>query len=246
MPHEGQLGIHFKSDGHRLLGTLFLAKDDTPKPTAILLHGVPGIEKNYDIAIMLRERGWNSLLMHYRGCWGSGGLYEFKKLPDDVRAVLDYLEAGHHPPVDLNQLVLVGHSMGGWASLLTAPMESRIKALAVYGAVGNPQQLSWDIPEIEASFTPWLPGLTVQDFQAQWSALDDEFTPTHQIHHITQPTLVVHGMADEVVPVQQVYDLREKAPSNIEFKMHAKANHSFTWHRPWLRETLWTWLEDTI
>ncbi len=243
MPHEGQMGVHFLSDGNRLLGTLFLAENDDPKPTAILLHGVPGIEKNYDIALMLRDRGWNALLMHYRGCWGSEGLYEFKKLPDDVRAALDYLESGQHPQIDVNKIVLIGHSMGGWTSLLTAPQEPRIKAFIVYGAVCNPQQLDFSIEEIIESFTAWLPGLEPEAFQTQWRELGDDFTPTAQVQRVQQPALIIHGEQDEVVPIQQAYDLQKQAPPNLEFNIHAKANHSFSWHRPWLLEVIWAWLE---
>jgi len=49
MEHEGRMGVYFDSGGNRLLGTLFLARGDDPKPTAILLHGCPGIEKNEDL-----------------------------------------------------------------------------------------------------------------------------------------------------------------------------------------------------
>ena len=37
--HDGITGVTFTSDGHRLLGTLYLARGDEPKPTALLLHG---------------------------------------------------------------------------------------------------------------------------------------------------------------------------------------------------------------
>jgi predicted alpha/beta-fold hydrolase len=69
--HEGLIGLIFYSGGTRLLGTLFLARGDAPKPTAVLFHGLPGIEKNYDLAHALRDNGWNSLIFHrftHPGC----------------------------------------------------------------------------------------------------------------------------------------------------------------------------------
>src|SRR3990172_9945581 len=104
MPHQGQDGIYFDSGGHRLLGTLFLACGDKPKPSVILLHGVPGIEKNFDLAHNLRTYGWNSLIFHYRGCWGSEGRYTFKTIPDDVIAALDFLCTGSYPQIDTSRL----------------------------------------------------------------------------------------------------------------------------------------------
>ena len=59
--HEGLIGLFFYSGGIRLLGTLFLARDDAPKPTAVLLHGLPGIEKNCDlIQTIVRSRRFRS------------------------------------------------------------------------------------------------------------------------------------------------------------------------------------------
>jgi hypothetical protein len=57
--HEGITGVTFDSDGHRLVGTCYLARGDEPKPTALLPHGCPGLEKNLDLAVTLRDRGWH-------------------------------------------------------------------------------------------------------------------------------------------------------------------------------------------
>ena len=89
--HEGITGVTFDSDGHRLVGTLYLARGEEPKPTALLLHGCPGFEKNLDLAAALRDRGWNALVFHYRGCWGSAGRYDLRTIPRDVTAAVGYL-----------------------------------------------------------------------------------------------------------------------------------------------------------
>ena len=54
--HEGLTGVTFDSDGHRLVGVLYLARGPGPKPTVLLLHGCPGLEKNLDLAAVLRDR----------------------------------------------------------------------------------------------------------------------------------------------------------------------------------------------
>jgi uncharacterized protein len=66
-------GITFTSNSSRLLGGLCRAAGTTHRPTAVLLHGLPGIEKHLDIAYTLRDLGWNCLYFHFRGCWGSQG-----------------------------------------------------------------------------------------------------------------------------------------------------------------------------
>lgn len=243
MPHQGQTGVYFESHGRRLLGTLFLAQDDSPKPTALILHGIPGIEKNYDIALMLRKNGWNSLIFHYQGCWGSQGIYTLKTIPDDVCAALDYLSQGQHPQINPHQLVCIGHSLGGWAAVLSAVQEARVKAVAVYGIVADPTSLPFSAADALANFTPWLPGLTPDAFVEQWQALDTAYSPLEQVSALTQPLLVLHGQADEVIPIAQAEALFARAQGLKQIKIHPDANHAFAWHRDWLLQEILQWLK---
>lgn len=61
-------GASFRSEGESLIGVIYIGSGEGPKPTVLLLHGLPGLEKNVDIAYSLREMGWNVLLPHYRSC----------------------------------------------------------------------------------------------------------------------------------------------------------------------------------
>ncbi len=243
--HQGQIGVYFDSGGYRLLGTLFLARGEAPKPTAVILHGIPGIEKNYDLAHALRENGWNSLIFHYRGCWGSGGRYVLGTIPDDVRAALDDLSSGRYPWVDPARLVLIGHSLGGWAAVLAGAADPHARAVAVYGAVSDPRTLPLGAEAAAAEFTPWLHGFTPEDFQSQWGALDAPYSPVEQVARLApRPLLILHGEADQDIPVVQARGLFERAGQPRELLIHPEANHSFTWHRAWLRSHLLDWLSQ--
>jgi dipeptidyl aminopeptidase/acylaminoacyl peptidase len=245
MSHQGQIGVYFDSGGYRLLGTLFLARGDAPKPTAVILHGIPGIEKNYDLAHALREDGWNSLIFHYRGCWGSGGCYVLRTIPDDVHAALDDLSSGRYPWVDPARLVLIGHSLGGWAAVLAGADDPRARAVAVCGAISDPRSLPFTAEVAAAEFTPWLHGFTPEDFQSQWEALDTAYRPVEQVARLApRPLLILHGKADEGIPVEQAEALFARAGEPRELLIHPAANHSFTWHRPWLRDHLLDWLRQ--
>jgi uncharacterized protein len=81
--HEGIVGVTFDSEGNGLVGNL--ARGEEPKPT-VLLRGCRSPEKNLDLAVLPRDRRWNSLLSHYRGCWGSEGRYGPRTVPCDVSA----------------------------------------------------------------------------------------------------------------------------------------------------------------
>lgn len=243
MPDEGQRGVIFESGGERLLGTLFLACGGSPRPTALILHGIPGIEKNYDLAHALREAGWNSLIFHYRGSWGSGGAYTIAGLPADVRAATDFLCA--EPAVDADRLVVIGHSLGGWAAVLAAAGDDRLRAVAAIGAVSDLRAMPMTPQEAAAEYAPWLADLTPEGLVAQWSAAgaDPALRPVDRVARIApRPLLILHGGCDTVVVPSRAEALAACALPPFDFRIHPDADHAFTWHRPWLREQLLTWL----
>lgn len=105
------------SHGSMLLGIFYLAAGSQEHPTAIILHGFPGFEQNLDIAQVLRTNGWNVLAMHYRGSWGVKGDFSFQHAAEDadieVRFLLDQANARKYR-IDTHQIVVIGHSMGGY------------------------------------------------------------------------------------------------------------------------------------
>jgi pimeloyl-ACP methyl ester carboxylesterase len=115
--------VAFESAGARMWGLVYEAGGAGPHPTAIVLHGFPGNERNLDLAHALRRAGWNAVFFHYRGAWGSEGDFSFLHVLDDVAAVVARLAepafaAAHR--IDPARLALIGHSMGGFAALVSA------------------------------------------------------------------------------------------------------------------------------
>jgi dipeptidyl aminopeptidase/acylaminoacyl peptidase len=242
---EGVTGVTFDSDGHRLLGVLYLARGEEPKPTVLLLHGCPGLEKNLDLAVRLRDQGWNSLLFHYRGCWGSAGRYDLRTVPRDVTAAVDYL-AGR-PRVDSGRIAVLGHSMGGWAALVTAATEPRLRAVAVYGAparLGADLRLSPD--RVEKEFTRFL-ATTPEEFAWQAAVVAEQTDALAAAAAIEpRPLLVVHGTADRWVPVAQARELRERAGPSCRYVEVEGADHAFSWHRAELADLVVGWLNEGV
>ena len=125
--------VTFDSHGALVNGVLLIAQGPGPHPTVLLLHGFPGNERNFDLAQVLRRARWNVMVFHYRGCWGSQGDYSFAHVLEDVDAALGFLRAARSQElfrVDTSGIVLVGHSMGGFAALLTASRDLQVRAVA--------------------------------------------------------------------------------------------------------------------
>jgi pimeloyl-ACP methyl ester carboxylesterase len=111
------------SQGQQLNGVVYVASGAGPHPAVLLLHGFPGYERNLDIAQAFRRAGWTTMVFHYRGAWGSGGSFSFGHVLEDVPAALEFLrseEVRRSCRVDAARIALVGHSMGGFAALMTA------------------------------------------------------------------------------------------------------------------------------
>jgi pimeloyl-ACP methyl ester carboxylesterase len=105
------------SHGEGMNALFMLAAGAGPKPTMVLLHGLPGNEQNLVLAQAVRRAGWNVLTLHYRGSWGSPGRFTLAGAGEDVEAALAFLRQPDTVAqfgIDPQRIVVAGHSMGGF------------------------------------------------------------------------------------------------------------------------------------
>jgi uncharacterized protein len=98
-----------------IIGRMYIAQGEGPHATIVLLHGFPGVMMNLDIASELQQRGWNVLVINYRGAWGSQGCFSIIHSLEDVQAALQYIkqkEVAKANRIDCERIALVGHSFG--------------------------------------------------------------------------------------------------------------------------------------
>src|SRR5688500_1572269 len=81
------------SHGVAMNALFLLAAGEGPKPTKLLLHGLPGNEQNLDLAQAVRRKGWNVLTLHYRGSWGSPGTFSIAGAIEDAEAAMALLRS---------------------------------------------------------------------------------------------------------------------------------------------------------
>ena len=103
-----------------------------PHPTLLLLHGLPGNERNLDLAQAARRAGWNVLTFTYRGAWGSEGTFSIQHAVADTEAALAWLRSdvvARDYGVDPARIVVAGHSMGGYMASHVAAQDVRNPAV---------------------------------------------------------------------------------------------------------------------
>ncbi len=122
--HPARIAVlHVPSGGGMLNAVAYLAAGAGPHPTLILFHGLPGNEKNLDLAQAVRRAGWNVIAPNYRGSWGSPGAYSFAGDLVDGDAVIAYARDPANAAtlgVDPGRIAVAGHSLGGWVAAMTA------------------------------------------------------------------------------------------------------------------------------
>jgi len=129
--------VHIPSGGVEINGIVYVAAGAGPHPTVILCHGLPGNEKSLDLAQAMRRAGWTVIAFNYRGSWGSPGEYRFAQNLEDADAVLAFARDPANAAklrIDPKRLVIIGHSMGGWVTALTAAHDKNLLGAAMISA----------------------------------------------------------------------------------------------------------------
>jgi pimeloyl-ACP methyl ester carboxylesterase/ribosomal protein S18 acetylase RimI-like enzyme len=234
--------ITFSVANTKLLGTFWRAETSGGQkcPTVLLLHGIPGTEKNTDLAYALCAAGWNCLTFHYRGCWGSDGNYSLAGNLEDVTAAIDYL--ANDPSVDMERFVLAGLSLGGYNTIAIAARDPRVKAAIPMSPLVTPQDRSLD----DAAFTECatiLHGVTAAELRDQWFGLTPASTLAPAL--AGRPVLLLTGDVDDLFPPHHIQPLADAMPF-ATWQRLPLADHAFSNHRPDVIRIVLDWLTETF
>lgn len=246
--------MSFDIAGDRVNGIVYLANGPGPHPTVVLLHGLPGNERNLDLAQDLRREGFNVLFFHYRGAWGSEGEYSLLHVIEDVAGATGYLRANTEDlRVDPARILLVGHSMGGFAALQGASRDPAIKCVAgiapaEMGAIAAQLEQS---PEAAAGFAAYadqldmLEGLDGKEFVADILANRATYDLVKLAPQMVgKSILIVLGDKDTDIPSPMAMTAAYKATPGVKVSgVELSGDHSFSWSRRELSDTVIDWAE---
>jgi pimeloyl-ACP methyl ester carboxylesterase len=148
--------------------------------------------------------------------------------------------------VDGGRLAVVGHSLGGWAAILAAAADERLRAVAVCGAAVDLGGIDLTPERLDHEMTRFLAVTPIQ-FERQRADVAGRPGPLDVVAKIApRPLLIVHGSDDAWVPVEHARRLRSRAAGGCRYVEMGGANHSFAWHRAELRSLVVGWLDDVL
>jgi dipeptidyl aminopeptidase/acylaminoacyl peptidase len=226
--------IRLKADGLELAGELHIPSKDKVHPALCICHGIPAVppdptDRGYTLlAQRFCHAGFITLIFNFRGTGRSEGNLDILGWSRDLQAALDFLY--HQKKVDKARFCLLGFSGGAAISVYTAAHDPRVSLVATCACPADFRSLTQRETTLD----------TIQQFRQIGAIRDKDFPPSIEewekgfetvspikwIDKIApRSLLLVHGDADELIPLDHAYKLYQKAKEPKELKMVAGAKH---------------------
>ncbi len=194
-------------DGTELAG--WFAAPSPGRPVVLYFAGNAGnISDRADRFKEVLASGFGLLAMSYRGFPGSGGSPSEANLFSDALESFDWLAKQGLP------VLLHGESLGSGVATYVAA-ERPVRALILEA----PFTATLDIA---AATYPWVPVSLL---------MRDPFLSREHIKRVEAPVLIVHGSADELIPVEYGRRLFEAAKEPKRLEIIEGAGHGDLWDR---------------
>lgn len=212
--------------GERLDYTFHAGKSGA-KRIAVLGHGVTG-NKDRPFVVALAEAlanaGIGALRFSFSGNGASEGKFTdstISKEVEDLGSVIDTLKG--------NEICYVGHSMGGAVGVIRASNDPRIRYLvSLAGMVHTKAFADREFGMVKPGSGYMWDDTSCPLSQGYMDDMGKIGTVVELAPGIRVPWLLVHGTADDVVPIQDSLDIFDRANDPKTLHQLEGANHVFS------------------
>lgn len=242
--------LHIPSGGTTINGIAYLPSGPGPFPVLVLCHGLPGNEKNLDLAQAARRAGWVAVSFNYRGSWGSPGTFSFSGNLDDAAAVLAYLRdpaQARALRADAGRIAIFGHSMGGWVAARTAERDAHLVGAILLSAADFALLARMSHADLVADMADnmeALAGVTAESMAHEVESHAASYGLTSDIGALRDTPLLVLSADDGLAPHTDalVAAIRAKGGAHVT-AVHVATDHGWSDRRIELESRILRWLE---
>ena len=248
--HPAKMSVlHIPSHGVLINGLVYQPSGAGPHPTLVIFHGLPGNEKNLDLAQAVRRAGWNAVTFNYRGSWGSPGSFRFAQNLEDADAVLAFLRdpaKAQELGIDPLRIAIAGHSMGGWVAVHTASHDKGLIGTILISAADMGRMGRAPAKKLEgfmADDMESLAGVTAAQMAEELNIHSSEWGFDKAVPGLVDTRLLVlsadDGLARDADAL--VKAIQEKGGHKVQAQ-HVVTDHSWSDHRIALETIVINWL----
>ncbi len=150
-------------------------------------------------------------------------LMNILKFETDLRSAIDFIFSNIK---GIKQLVVIGHSLGAAASILTAADDERVDGVVAISSFADVRQIMYR-GFLQNKVPKWLIKIVLKYIEWKIGRPYDEISPVNAIKRFNRPTLLIHGNRDELVPFQDMEIIQHSGNrNNIEVFVAEGHSHS--------------------
>jgi len=226
--------ISLQADGLGLAGELHIPSAHKVHPALCICHGIPAAppdptDRGYALlAQRFCNAGFVTLIFNFRGTGRSGGNLDILGWTRDLQTALDLLY--NLEEVDKTRFCLLGFSGGAAVSVYTAARDLRVSTVVTCACPADFHSLHQrETPPDAIQRFRQIGAIRDKDFPPsieEWQRGFETVSPIEWIDRISpRPLLLVHGDADELIPLDHANRLYHKAGQPKELKVIPGARH---------------------
>ena len=181
-------------------------------PVLLYFHG--NASNNGDlteIAAIFHQLEVSVLMIDYRGYGKSSPIFPNEaRVYEDAEAAWQYLTQKRQ--LKSQQIFVYGHSLGGAIAIDLATKHPEMAGLITEGTFTSMQDMAASIPGLKIFPLAWI--------------IRQRFDSITKIKSLETPILILHGAADETIPVFMAKRLFAAAPEPKQIEIFSQAGHN--------------------
>ena len=251
-------------NGRPIVYDFLYDKKTAKSPVIIFCHGYKGFKDWGAWPLLAKTLASNGVaFLKFNFSFNGGSLENPIDFPDleafsmnnyskelsDLKAVVDWFSCEYkgNEALDINNLILMGHSRGGGVSTIYASEDKRIKKLITLAGVSNFESRfpkgkalnDWKLNSLYYVRNTRTNQEMPHSFQfyKDFLANKDRLTISNAAMKLSTPHLIVHGDSDKAVNFNEAENLKVWSQKSILLKVKG-ANHVFGAKHPWSKDKL--------